>query len=397
MSIPHAIAGIDGANAVVIASAAVAVWATGMLTGGVAGIIAALLIAVSPVFLYQAFQPMSDVPVTAAWMVCFLLICHDRRSIWAGIACAAAVLIRPNLAPLAIVPFFAANNRIAFALPVIAAGAFLAFMQWLWYGSPLQSGYGSTAELFAFANILPNAFRYFNWLIATAPVLLLAPLGFIRLKRQSRPRTLTIFAMLVIASYLVYGVFEVWSYLRFLLPALAVFAIFAAVELAVWIERWPRSWRAPILVGLLLGVTAHGLFVARGLDTFKLADQLRRVEQVADVINRQTPSDAVVVSGEQSGSIRYYTGRPILRWEAATAETLSAAIAALEAANRPVYIVLDAWENEPFLARFASVGAVALDWPPMVDAGTTHRTRLWRLADRAASRNGQYVPTVRIP
>ena len=45
MAIPHAVAGIDGANAVVIASAAIAVWATGMIAGGIAGVIAALLLA----------------------------------------------------------------------------------------------------------------------------------------------------------------------------------------------------------------------------------------------------------------------------------------------------------------------------------------------------------------
>ena len=413
MSLPHDIAGINGATAVVVASAAIAVWATGMAAGGIPGIIAAILIAFSPVFLYQSFQPMSDVPVTAAWMICFLLISRGDQpflsteargarveglsSALAGIACGIAILIRPNLAPLAIVPIVVAKNRIAFTLPVIAAGAFLALMQWLWYGSPVQSGYGSAEELFAFANVVPNAVRYFNWLIATAPVLLLAPIGFVRLRQHSHPRALALFATLVIISYLVYGVFEVWSYLRFLLPALAVMAILAAVELAGWIERWPLSWRAPILLGLLLAFTAHGLSVARALDVFRLAEQSRRVEQVGDVIKRQTSDGAVILSGEQSGAMRYYTQRSILRWEAATPSTLSTAIATLAAANRPVYIVLDAWENDPFLAKFGSVAEVALDWPPMVEAGTTRRTRLWRLDDRAAFLKGQQVPTVRIP
>ncbi len=74
MAIPHKLAGINGATAVVIASAAIAAWATGMIAGGAAGIIAALLLALSPSFLYQSIQPMSDVPVTAAWMLCFLLL-----------------------------------------------------------------------------------------------------------------------------------------------------------------------------------------------------------------------------------------------------------------------------------------------------------------------------------
>jgi hypothetical protein len=397
MAIPHAVAGLNGANAVVIVSAAVAVWATGMLAGGVAGIVAAILIAFSPVFLHQAFQPMSDVPVTAAWMLCFLMLARGGTPVWAGIACAAAILIRPNLAPLAIVPFFVAKSRMAFAFPVAAAGGFLAVMQWLWYGSPLQSGYGSLAELFSVANVIPNTSRYFNWLIATAPVLLLAPFGFARLRQQPLPRALATFAVLVIVSYLAYGVFDHWSYLRFLLPALAVFAVFAAVELAGWMSRWPVSWRAPMLVGLSLAVMAHGLFVARSLDTFRLADQLRRVEQVAAAISHTAPANAVIVAGEQSGSMRYYTRRSILRWDAATADTLPKALETLLNAERPIYIVLDAWEIELFREKFPNVGPAALDWPPMLEAGSSHRTLAWNLADRFRFQIGQRINTIRIP
>ncbi len=64
--------------------------------------------------------------------------------------------------------------------------------------------------------------------------------------------------------------------------------------------------------------------------------------------------------------------------------------------NRSVYIVLDAWENEPFLAKFKDVPEVALDWPAMVEAGTSHRTRLWRVGDRArflAGENLQHDPS----
>ena len=400
MAVPHLVAGLNGANAVVIASAAAVVWGTGMLAGGVAGLIAASLMAFSPVFLYQSFQPMSDVPVTAAWMVCFLLLRGDKPlglSVLAGVACAAAVLIRPNLAPLAIVPLFIAKHRIAFTVPVAVAGAFLALVQAFWYGSPLQSGYGSAEELFSFNNIAPNASRYFSWLVATAPVLLLAPLGFARLRRQPLSRALGIFATLVIFSYLIYGVFEQWSFLRFLLPALAVFAIFAAIELHGWIERWPVSWRLPMFLVLTLGIMAHSLFVARSLETFKLADQVRRVAQVAEFIGGYSAERPVVVSGEQSGAIRYYTMQPIVRWEAATPEALLAAMTAIERSGHSTYIALDAWEEELFRKKFAAIPAVALDWPAAVEAGTTHRTRMWRVADRARFLAGENLQTVRLP
>ena len=400
MAIPHALGGIDGAVAVVVLSTAIAVIATGLLAsqlgGSVAGVIAAVLLAFTPVFLYQSIQPMSDVPVTAAWMMCFLFS-YQKRSFWSGVACALAVLIRPNLAPLAIVPLVIAQHRIAFASPVAVAGLFLAVVQSLWYGSPLRSGYGTAEELFALSNVAPNASRYVTWLVATAPVLFLSVFGFIRLKRDRMTQALFAFVVLVIGSYLVYAVFDDWSYLRFLLPAMAVLAIFAAVALAAWIERWPIAWRAPILFALLLGVTAHALFTARSHDTFKLADQLRRVSRVAAFMDGGVPFDAVILAGEQSGSMRYYTHRSILRWEAATPEALTSALTMLERRAGPVYVVLDAWENEPFRKKFSTVPAVSLDWPPVLEAGTSHRTTLWRLSDRERFLRGEPLNLIRLP
>jgi hypothetical protein len=402
MALPHWLGGINGASAVVTASAAIAVWATGMLVGGVAGVIAAILLSVSPVFLYQSFQPMSDVPVTAAWMVCFLFSARrgwssTTAAIGAGIACALAILIRPNLAPLALVPFFLARNRVIFSLPVVAGGLVLGFLQSVWYGSALRSGYGSAEELFAVANIASNVPRYFNWIVTTAPILFLSVFGVWRLRRDRTTQALTAFAAMVAGAYLIYSVFEHWSYLRFLLPAIAVLAMFTAVELTAWIERWPISYRAPLLFALALLVTGHAIWVARALDTFKLADQLRRVASVAGYITADVPPAAVILAGEQSGSMRYYADRPILRWETATPETLTSAMTALEQSRRPVYIVLDAWENAPFRAKFGSVPAGALDWPPMLEAGTSHRTRLWKLSDRERFQRGERLNTLRLP
>ena len=211
--------------------------------------------------------------------------------------------------------------------------------------------------------------------------------------------------MLVIAAYLVYAVFDQWSYLRFLLPAMAVFAVFAAIELVSWIERWPVAVRFPIFFVLLLGVTAHSLFVAQSLDTFRLADQMRRVGQVAEFINTNAPGKVVLIAGEQSGSMRYYTGRSIFRWEAITPEVLATEIVTLQSevsgpfqtGGWEIYAVLDAWEDELFLAKFKHVPALALDWPPMIDAGSSHRTRVWNLADRDRFLKGEHIETIRMP
>ena len=107
--------------------------------------------------------------------------------------------------------------------------------------------------------------------------------------------------------------------------------------------------------------------------------------------------DAVIVAGEQSGSLRYYTGRSILRWDAASPEALSAAIEAVNEAGRPVVVALDAWEHEPFRARHGGLPAMSLEWPPAFEAGSSHRTRVWRLSDRDRFLSGESIPTVRQP
>ena len=77
------------------------------LAGGMAGATAAILTATSPIVLFQVVQPMNDVLAAALWLAALaLLIDQDsRRSplVAAGILIGLAILVRPNLAPLALV------------------------------------------------------------------------------------------------------------------------------------------------------------------------------------------------------------------------------------------------------------------------------------------------------
>jgi len=285
---------------------------------------------------------------------------------------------------------------VTFSLPVAVAGVALMWLQLQWYGSPVRSGYGAADELFAFGNVGANASRYFTWLVTTSPVLLTAVAGVAIVWHHTTTKALAAFAVLVVTAYLVYAVFDVWSYLRFLLPALAVVAVFAGAAIAAGLNRLPDSMRVPGALAVVLALTAHGVAQARALDTFRLAEQQRRVSQTAHFV-ASLPVNAVIIAGEQSGSLRYYTGRSILRWDAASPEALWSAIVALNAAGRPVVIALDAWENEPFRARHGSVPAASLEWPPAFEAGTSHRTRVWKLSDRDRFLRGEQLVTEREP
>ena len=116
-----------------------------------------------------------------------------------------------------------------------------------------------------------------------------------------------------------------------------------------WIDRWPASCALPLFLVVVLRIIAYSFFVARSFDTFKLADQFRRVEQVAEFIGGYSAERPVIISGEQSGAMRYYTMRPDSSLGGRNAgSTLRAAMTAIERSGHSTYIALDAWEEEPF-------------------------------------------------
>ena len=130
-------------------------WRLGVALGEpLAGALGAVLLAFSPIYLSQSMQPMSDVPVTTFWLAA--LVAARRPARWSPIAAGAlaaiAILIRPNLAPLAVFVVLAAatvasrfDRRRAVLCAALLAPAVVALgaIQYERYGSALASGYGS--------------------------------------------------------------------------------------------------------------------------------------------------------------------------------------------------------------------------------------------------------------
>ncbi len=216
------------------------------------------------------------------------------------------------------------------------------------------------------------------------------------IRRGAATWALAAFAVLNLAAYLAYFVFDEWSYLRFVLPALAIASVFTGVALAALVDRLAVPARAVVFLAAALVIAAAGLWRARALDAFRLSDAQRRVVQIDRYLESALPERSVVVAGEQSGAVRFDTGHPIVRWEAASRDDLVSVLKVLDADRRPVWILLDAWEEPLVRAKFGGVELAALDWPPAVDAGETHRTRAWNLADRARYLKGERVVTDRL-
>ncbi len=248
---------------------ALTVWLTfGMgrrLREPAAGAAAALLVSASPTFLYQLVQPMSDVPATAAWLLALYLACAAsvRNATCAGVATGVAILIRPNLAPLALLVWCACalgeggagrwRRVLASITATMPAVVVLGMMQSRRYGSALASGYGSVHDLFGLANVWPNLDRYPRWMVEThTPLIFLflaAPLWLAWRRQELRVLLMLLwtFAVAVVLAYLPYVYFQSWewSYTRFLLPALPMMWLLTRDPGARFdAERTPGSGRA---------------------------------------------------------------------------------------------------------------------------------------------------------
>jgi hypothetical protein len=443
MTVPHAVGGALAACLVVSVAAALVVWLSAriamLFAGGAAGLLAAVWIASMPIELYESIQPMSDVPVTAAWLATWLAVAsvagrrspvaiHDRekarvadrdrrptvdrrQALLAGIAAAMAVLIRPNLAPLAAIPFIYVlvvsrrenpaarlTKAISFAAPVAFAAVLVAYLQWRYFGSALRSGYGSASEIYSLSNLAPNAGLYFHWLVDTHGLWPLAAVFAVFAPADRVIRWMLAFAALVCGSYLLYSQFEAWPYLRFLLPAMTIAAIAASIAFAKIIGRLPVVVRVPMLLLVVLALATWQIARARELDVFRFAGRQSRALLAGRYLDAVIPPrGAVLVTGEQSGAMRYYTGQPIVRWDFLSPDALPRVVERVGDSGHELWIVLDDWEAGEFRDKFRGVAdAAGLDWPPLVEAGNEARMLAWRMRDRAPFLAGARIVTDRV-
>ena len=437
------IAGLRAAFLVVPALGALLAWLTFVLGrqlhGALAGLVASVLVAASPIVLFQVVQPMSDVPASALWLSVWLLAARatPAAALGAGGVASAAVLTRPNLMAVAAVtaivlagqalglrsrraaatadrtgPLRLAALFLAGAVPGIAV---VAFLQASWYGSPLRSGYGATRDLFAAGNIWPNTLRYGRWLLTTQGLLvILAPLGWHVIwhrtddagppgdrARRVSPRLLLALgiagSVAVVASYLPYAVFEQWHYLRFLMPALPVVLVGVAVVLVLVVERLPPAVRATTMVVLVALIAGWSGRVARTEKAFDLAAIEDRYRVTAEAVRQSTPAAAVVLCLQQSGSLRLYGERDTVRWDLLEPAWLDRAVAWLEQRGHPVLIVSEQPEDEAFRRRFAHASSLgALDWPPVIEVRGSTRVLVHAVEDRARYVAGEPVTTRRV-
>jgi hypothetical protein len=406
---------------------AVLVWLTFVagraIANPIAGAMAAVLIASSPATLYQVVQPMNDVTTAALWIATFGALVARRHAI-AGVCCGVALLVRPNLLPLAAVAVLATGIRewrsgrtlgggaaafTGFKPPLIFGVTALPFaLAVLWlnhalYGSPFRTGYGQLEHLFG-ASVFPlNVSRYFRWLVEThTPFPLLAFAAPFLLAREKRADVGLATGLILTTCfiYFLYTPFDDWSFLRFLLPAIALMVVLAS---AVCVAAFERAFRrhppARARYYALLpcaGVTAAiALFCLRTADD-RLAFDLRFLEQrfrsAGIVVHERLPHNAVVLSVWDSGAVRFHGRKEALTWTGLDPAWLDRSMSWLEEHGYAPYILVESWEEPAFRNRFASFSDLGkLDWPPKYEIDRV--VRIFDPKDRAKYDRGERIDT----
>ena len=361
------------------------------------GLAASWLVATSPTFLSMSRSVMSDVPAAAFWALALACVLRPSviASLAAGLSASAAILIRPNLLPIAVMLgvwlLWRQRGQARFetrlpkrACPPIvvafAAGllpgvvAVLLVNRWL-YGSPLSSGYGSLTSLFSFGNVALNSQRYARWLAETqTPIAIAGVVALLTPWRRLWPTSasrdaawllgLVLFA--VFALYAAYNPFEEWWYLRFFLPAWpSIFIGTGALIVGLARGRSPLTRAIAALAIVALGV--RGVSAAQRLGVYSPGEGERRYATVAELVARVTDPSSVIVTTAHIGAMRYYGGRLTVRYDELDASWLDRTLAWFVQRGRKPYILLEEQEVPEFKQRFAAASATGrLEMAPML-------------------------------
>jgi len=391
-------AGFCGAFAVVPLCGALTIWLTFALGRRLfeppaIAIAGAALVAASPVFLYQVMNAMSDVPAAAFWTLAVVLAV-GRRPSWSGLAMTVAIAIRPNLAPLAAVliawiwasaPSAARryDSAVRFVIGAVPAAAGIAALDARLYESPLTTGYGTPGDLFV-GDVATNLSNYGRWIADVETPIVALAIVYVAAPRLFPPPRVRLARLLIggtiaatLASYVFYRPFDVWWYLRFLLPMWPAMMLATSAAIDGILARslrshgsgsaqWAARAHAIAMTAIVAAIAWHGLRVAASRSVFDLWRTERRYIDVARFVADRTEPDAVVLSHQHSGSLRFYGDRLTLRFDVLDPVWLDRALGYLQSIGRRPYLVLDGGEVDAFRRRFAAVSrAGALDWPPI--------------------------------
>jgi len=353
------------------------------------GFAAAVILVLSPVTLFCASQPLSDLPATTWCLAAVWTALRAHRlqaNSWAvasGLCLALAVLVRPSnvlLLPALVVVLGGWRRWLAAGLGGLPGAIGLAYYNQTLYGHPLRNGYGDIVSSLEAIWVWPTLSLYGEWIPRLLPaVVLLLPLVALA-GGLSRLRLLVALGLWGAAFAIFYAFYpvthEVWWCLRFVLPGFPALLLAAMLGVEVGILRLrlrsPEAARVAVSIGLATWSLVLALYWVPRLNLGGIGPAERVYRESGVWVNENLPRQSVVSSMAASGTLYYYSSLVTLRFDEMSPETYAKKARVLRAAERPIYALL--FESE----RATALRVHGTDrWERIRDFGNL---TLWRLS-----------------
>jgi hypothetical protein len=321
----------------------------------------AAALAFSPMFLFIAIQPLSDVLATTWWAATMYAALRGARSVrWAvasGLLFGMTVLVRPTnllLFPALCLLLGQWRSCLWAVLGGLPSALWLAYYQNHLYGAPWKSGYGNIFEIFRAENFAPTMVHYATWLLRLLALPLLLLMVASAWRWQEKARLLVALAVAALTPILFYAYYDVtkesWWCLRFILPSFPALILLGVLGLQTVQDavarRWGPRWSYALLAALALwsGLQARhwsrkvtALGPSEGEQSYRFASQWAKAN---------LPQGSVVMSWWISGAIYYYTDFYVMRFDTMSQADFNDYLATSKLAQHPLYAVLYTGEQE---------------------------------------------------
>ncbi|MBU6140865.1 MAG: glycosyltransferase family 39 protein [Proteobacteria bacterium] len=316
--------------------------------------LAAILLAINPLFFNYSLQLMSDMP-SLFWcgLAVFSSLKSKEKASWAIVAGASvgmAVMIRPvNILiafPLLII--FGKNwrNLIYCGFGGLPFAAALLILNRNLYGHFFTTGYGDLSELFGTQFFLASIVAYEKYLLLELTPLVVLAIGIFMpsLWRQNPRRSIILTAW--IAPFFIFYSFYCytsccWWYMRFLLPIFPAIILAMVLTLRDIYESFPKFRRTIIITFLSLTFSWQASFSA----VFPvITNESSEYFLASNWVKNNLEKDSILIAMQTSGALLQYTEFPIIRYDSVTRSELEKISEVAKKNQRPIYAMLFSFE-----------------------------------------------------